>query len=346
VLKISYLSLHVTKRTENFFELLQYKNMSFNFIDVLLIFFILLSVLYGWHRGFILSLLDLLRWIGSLLAGLYFYQAVARWLGSINDWTEVWNQPLAFVLIVLTISILFQIVSYAFLKRLPRDVHERRVNRVLGILPGFVNGLILAAIVSSMLFSMPFSDGLQEKTRESATANYLAGYTEDLETALSSIFGEAVQQTLNRRTIHPESNERVELPFKVAETRPRPEIEAQMLEMVNRERLAANLKPLEADPELTEVARKHSADMFARGYFSHNTPENLDPFDRMRRDNVRFSTAGENLALAPTVQIAHNGLMNSPGHRANILRPQFGRVGIGIMDGGRRGLMVTQNFRN
>jgi uncharacterized protein YkwD len=66
----------------------------------------------------------------------------------------------------------------------------------------------------------------------------------------------------------------------------------------------------------------------------------------MRRDNVRFSTAGENLALAPTVQIAHTGLMNSPGHRANILRPQFGRVGIGIMDGGRRGLMVTQNFRN
>ncbi len=39
-------------------------------------------------------------------------------------------------------------------------------------------------------------------------------------------------------------------------------------------------------------------------------------------------------------------LMNSPGHRANILYPEFGRVGIGIMDGGIRGLMVTQNFRN
>jgi len=47
-----------------------------------------------------------------------------------------------------------------------------------------------------------------------------------------------------------------------------------------------------------------------------------------------------------SVRIAHAGLMNSPGHRANILRPQFGRVGIGIMDGGVHGLMVTQNFRN
>ncbi|MDQ3129497.1 MAG: colicin V production protein, partial [Acidobacteriota bacterium] len=44
--------------------------------------------------------------------------------------------------------------------------------------------------------------------------------------------------------------------------------------------------------------------------------------------------------------IAHTGLMNSPGHRANILQPNFGRVGIGVLDGGRRGLMITQNFRN
>jgi len=86
--------------------------------------------------------------------------------------------------------------------------------------------------------------------------------------------------------------------------------------------------------------------MFARGYFAHDTPENRDPFDRMREAGVRFVVAGENLAHGPTIQIAHTGLMNSPGHRANILRAQFGRVGIGIMDGGKRGLMVTQNFRN
>jgi uncharacterized protein YkwD len=61
---------------------------------------------------------------------------------------------------------------------------------------------------------------------------------------------------------------------------------------------------------------------------------------------VRFLTAGENLAFAPTVASAHEGLMQSPGHRANILRPQFARVGIGIEDGGVHGLMVTEDFRN
>jgi uncharacterized protein YkwD len=76
--------------------------------------------------------------------------------------------------------------------------------------------------------------------------------------------------------------------------------------------------------------------MFARGYFAHETPEGRSPFDRMSADGVKFMTAGENLALAPTLQVAHNGLMKSPGHRANILAKDFGRVGIGILDGGIR----------
>jgi uncharacterized protein YkwD len=103
---------------------------------------------------------------------------------------------------------------------------------------------------------------------------------------------------------------------------------------------------LQYDPQLTAVARNHSEDMLARGYFSHYTPEGKDPFDRMRAAGVKFSVAGENLALAQTLPIAHTGLMNSPGHRENILRANFGRLGIGIIDGGVHGLMISQEFRN
>ena len=79
------------------------------------------------------------------------------------------------------------------------------------------------------------------------------------------------------------------------------------------------------------------------GYLDH---KHKDPFDRMRKEGVRFVTAGENLALAQTLIMAHKGLMNSPGHRANILHKSFGRLGIGVLDGGIYGLMITQNFRN
>lgn len=321
--------------------------MAINLIDIVLVIVILLSVLNGYRRGFVHGVIDLAGWVLSLIAGLRYYQPLAQWLGAhIDTWSEVWDQPIAFVLIAILVGILVHAIGYALLRRLPEDIKERRVNQIFGVIPGFVNGLIVVAILSALLLAIPLSEGLNERTRDSAIANRLAVYAERLESQLRPVFGEAIARTLNLLTIRPDSNERVTLPFKVENTRPRPDLEKQMLDLVNQERQKAGLNPLAPDPELTEVARRHSADMFARGYFAHDTPEGLSPFDRMSEAGVRFLTAGENLALAPTIPVAHTGLMNSPGHRANILRPQFGRVGIGVMDGGMRGLMVSQEFRN
>lgn len=321
--------------------------MAINPIDILLVIVILLSVLNGYRRGFIHGVLDLAGWVLSLLAALRYYQPLAQWLGAHFDlWSELWDQPIAFVLIALLVIFVVQLIGYWLLRRLPENIHERRVNQVFGIIPGFVNGMIVAAILSALLLAIPLNESLSERTRDSALVNRLAVYAERLEGQLRPVFGDAIARSLNLLTIRPDSDERVTLPFKVESTRPRPDLEMQMLNLVNQERQAAGLQPLQADPELTEVARKHSADMFARGYFAHDTPEGLSPFDRMKAANVQFLTAGENLALAPTISVAHTGLMNSPGHRANILRREFGRVGIGVMDGGMRGLMVSQEFRN
>ena len=321
--------------------------MAINLIDVLLGIVIVLSLLNGYRRGFILGVLDLASWTLCLLAGLRYYHAVAQWLGPrVNLWSEMWDQPIAFVLVAISVGVIVHVIGNALLRRIPENVHERPANRALGLLPGLANGLITTAIISALLLAMPLSERLSERTRDSVLANRLAVYAERLEGKLRPVFGDAIAKTLNLLTVEPDSNERVTLPFTVATSRPRPDLEKQMLDLVNGERAANGLQPLAPDPELTEVARRHSADMFARGYFAHDTPEGLSPFDRMNDANVHFLVAGENLALAPTLSIAHTGLMNSPGHRANILRPQFGRVGIGIMDGGMRGLMVSQEFRN
>ena len=321
--------------------------MSINAIDLLLVVVIILSLMNGYRRGFVHGVLDLAGWLLSLIVALRYYQPVARWLGAHLDvWPEAWDQPIAFILVGILVSIAVHLVGHALLVRLPKDIQERPVNQFLGLVPGLANGLIVAAILSALLLAIPLSEGLSERTRDSAIANRLAVYAERLEGKLRPVFGEAIGRTLNLLTIRPDSDERVTLPFKVTNVRPRPDLEQRMLNLVNQERAAAGLDPLVADPELTEVARQHSTDMFARGYFAHETPEGLTPFDRMRAANVRFLAAGENLALAPTLPVAHTGLMNSPGHRENILRPQFGRVGIGIMDGGMRGLMVSQEFRN
>jgi hypothetical protein len=130
------------------------------------------------------------------------------------------------------------LIGYAILRRLPKDLHKRKINRLFGILPGLANGLITAAIVAVLLLAIPLNEGLRERARDSSLANRLAGYTESLEASLVPVFERAIAETLNLLTIRPESNERVSLPYTVAEPRPRPELEAQMLELVNRERKA------------------------------------------------------------------------------------------------------------
>jgi uncharacterized protein YkwD len=119
-----------------------------------------------------------------------------------------------------------------------------------------------------------------------------------------------------------------------------------MLRLINQERLKEGLPALVWDEAAAKVARAHSVDMFKRGYFSHENPDGLSPFDRMEKAGITYSAAGENLAYAATVELAHAGLMRSPGHRANILEKDFGRVGIGVIDGGIYGKMFTQNFRD
>ena len=332
--------------------------MNFNYIDALLVLIILFHAFLGWQRGFVAGVLDLARWLGSLLAAWYFYQPASGLVGGITGWEATWSDPLAFILVAVIAGSLIAYLGVLVRRHLlSREIHERRINRIAGILPGVVNGLIIAALGAALLFAMPFSGSFQESLRASRTANQLVDLTDEASARLSPIFDKAVSEGLDRLIkLEPpsssssspilEPNQRVSLPFKVENPQPRSDLEAEMLEMVNRERAARGLAPFAPDPELTEVARRHSADMFARGYFAHDTPEGKDPFERMREAGVRFRIAGENLALAPTLEIAHTGLMNSPGHRANILRPQFGRVGIGIFDGGRgRGLMVSQEFR-
>jgi uncharacterized protein YkwD len=119
-----------------------------------------------------------------------------------------------------------------------------------------------------------------------------------------------------------------------------------MFELVNKEREKAGLNKLSWDTEVVSVARAHATDMWERKYFGHVSSEGKDAGDRLTEAEVNYDYAGENLALAPTVSTAHVGLMNSEGHRENILEPKFNKVGIGVIDNEVYGKMFVQVFTN
>ncbi|MFZ5591659.1 MAG: CAP domain-containing protein [Bacillota bacterium] len=120
--------------------------------------------------------------------------------------------------------------------------------------------------------------------------------------------------------------------------------EQKMVDLVNAERAAQGLAPLKVNLELTRVARLKAKDMIDNNYFSHTSPTYGSPFDMMKQFGITYRTAGENLAGAPDVNTAHTNLMNSPGHRANILNASFKEVGIGILPGSVYGKIFVQMF--
>lgn len=317
-----------------------------NYVDLILILIILLSVWVGYQKGFVLGTIHLLTWLGSVILGFLFYQYTAIFFKQYIPALNMWTMPIAFIVTTILARILLSLLLNRVVWATPEKIHVHAANRFLGMVPGFFNGVINAIIAAALLFALPLFGGLTAKTQESTIANRFAGQAEWLNEKLAPIFDDAVKQSMNKMTVEPKSDETVKLHFTVKNAKPRPDLEAKMLDLVNEERKKAGKPPVKADPEMTEVARAHSKDMFARGYFSHYTPEKKDPFDRMRKAGVRFLTAGENLAFGKTLSICHQGLMNSPGHKANILHSAFGRLGIGILDGGIYGLMISQEFRN
>jgi uncharacterized protein YkwD len=316
-----------------------------NWVDIMLAVVVLLAILIGWHRGFILGSLTLLSWTGSLIIGYLFYPYTARALDNLFTF-GAWLLPVAFILTSVIARLLIGFVVRYIIRAIPDSANNNQVNKFMGIIPGTINGILYAIIASALLLSLPLRDSITVEVRESRIAGKLAMQSEWANRKLAPVFDSAIKQTINSLTVNPSSGESVALPYKYDNPKARPDLEMQMLEMVNKERKSRGLNPLKPDPEMTRVARAHSRDMFVRGYFAHVNPDGKDPFDRMKAAKVSFMHAGENLALANTLQIAHTNLMNSPGHRANILRPGFGRLGIGVLDGGRHGLMISQEFRN
>lgn len=130
----------------------------------------------------------------------------------------------------------------------------------------------------------------------------------------------------------------------IADLQRDPEAGVRITLLVNEERSAAGLPTLTWSSALTEVAARYATEMATEGFFSHTSPRSGDVGDRLASAGIGFRVAGENLAWGPTVDRIHNGLMDSPTHRANILNGRFRNVGIGVMHG-PLGLMVVQIFQ-
>ena len=119
--------------------------------------------------------------------------------------------------------------------------------------------------------------------------------------------------------------------------------EQRMFELLNKARANEHLPRLEWDGRVAEAAGAHAHLMAKNGNLSHQFPGELGVPERIGRAGSRFTSSAENVALADDPESSHRALMDSPGHRANILNPEYNAVGIGTVEQKGR-LYVVEDF--
>lgn len=112
------------------------------------------------------------------------------------------------------------------------------------------------------------------------------------------------------------------------------ELEAGTRQRINQIRQQNGLPPLQRNEALAQVARRYSQQMATQDFFDHKDPSGKDAVQRVHNAGLSFQLVGENLHRSRNaddlIETAIKSWMDSPGHRANILRPVFTETGIGV----------------
>ena len=321
-----------------------------NLIDAAFAMFVAFYAFRGFHRGFIRESFDLMGFVLGIGLSLRFYKplgSVFSWIGLPRGTADVLAGSALFLGIVAICVVL--------------GVKVQKRSTAGMTLPIKTGGSIFAAAWSSLfacfllvvLTVIPSPLKAQQAIHGSLLGRTLLSSNSVLYSVLDDFAKHEarnllfyLRQYFAQLEAQDQPTETTEEFFKI---QPSDDIEMdvvaekEILALVNKERKSRGLHILAFHEPIQRVARAHSSDMYVRGYFAHINPDGKDPFDRMADGAVTFSYAGENLALAPTIAMVHEGLMNSPKHKENILKPEFTDLGVGVFRG-PYGLMVTQNF--
>jgi uncharacterized protein YkwD len=317
-----------------------------NWVDLVIVIVLSYFVVDSWQTGFWVLIADFASFLLSLFTALLGFSFLGKILESAFELPHSVANAIGFFLAAGIAQALFSFIFIQLIKKIPFKFWKRPWNNIAGIIPSLGQGLVLASFILTLVVSLPMAPVIKKNVTDSVIGSFLIKNTAGVEARLNDVFGGLAQDALTYLTVAPGSRELVQISYDPSSLSVDSESERQMFNLVNMERKKRGIGALTLRPELVPVARAHATDMWRRQYFSHYSLEGKDVADRLLDAGVPFQVVGENLALAPTSQTAHTGLMNSEGHRKNILDPDYKRMGIGVIDDGIYGKMFVQIFTN
>ncbi len=328
-------------------QILEKYSLQGNWVD--LIFLLIVFYFIANNRGFIGAFFEGLGFLFSLFFSYKFYSFFGKLLVFNFSLSKGIANTFGFFIAWFLFEVIFSFIVRYILSFLSciQKFEKHPINLSLGFVAAFIQASLFFLFIISLIFAFPIYGQIKNDILQSKSGPFFVNLSRSLEKGLKNIFGEAINETLNFITVKPESEESINLEFKMPEKQLFYDSQSEflMINLVNQERIGRDFKALTVDEKLKEVARIYGREMIENGFFSHiSAIDGSTPAERASRLGVSFVIIGENLAFAPDVYIAHQGLMNSPGHRKNILFKEYGRIGVGVVDGGIYGKMFVQMF--
>jgi uncharacterized protein YkwD len=316
-----------------------------NWVDICFFIFIAYHIYRGWQTGFVYQIIGLISYILSFYTALYLEGPVGTFIGSRIGLVGYWRPIVGFFIVALLSDWMIAEILTVLSHYLPKKIFQSKLHAFFGMVVALIIGSLFGVILLLVVLSVPLRGTLQRDIKQSNIGSFVLSMSEQYAPWIRKKIQDEVTKTQKFLTITPGEVDRVELDIPpVTSLLPDPISEQTMLNMVNNERNNEHIKPLTLDPNLVEIARNHSKDMFINRYFSHKDSQNKYVSDRANEAGIPYIIIGENIAYAGDIETAHTGLMNSLPHKANILDPRFTRIGIGIINSDYFGFMISQVF--
>lgn len=319
-------------------------------IDLVILVFLALLLVRGWTRGFVRESMDLVGLVIGTILAFRLGPAVGAMVAAMANTSDEAARLIGGFIVFFAVGIGAAFVTRA-IERKARLPGLNLVNRAGGAGLAAAWGAFVATIVLTLGVVLPMPQAVADSIDDSAFARTLTDPDGVAQGVFTGLAGDRLIETMlnlrrvvgtRRLVVDPDSI--VEIgQADPSELERDHETAAEIFELVNSARIDAGLDPLAWSDALAEVGADHAFEMYLDGYFAHISTRTGDLGDRLTSAGITFSVAGENLALATTVTEVHEGLMESPGHRANIEGELYDRVGIAVVRG-PLGLMTIEVF--
>ena len=304
----------------------------------------------GWSRGFAREAMDLVGVVAGLLLAFRLGAPLGDELVARFGIAPEAGRIVAAVVIFLLVGAAAAVGAHYLSKTLTLPGLSLG-NRVLGVGIALASGVFLLLLLVSLARVASLPDQVEGVIDDSRVVGAVAAPESVTSRWFHALAGDRVveavtnlEREVGERRVVLEEGERASIPAaEPSELTASFQESRDVYDLVNRARLEAGRDPLAWSPSLAKVARAHAGEMYRRGYFSHRSPVTGSPLDRVLDAGIVIGRVGENLALAATPIAAHQGLMESDGHRRNLLATSWTTVGVGVVDG-PLGLMVVEVF--